>query len=1564
MRLRLLAVAVSAAALAACGQVEPPSAAPGLPRATTHASWASTGSMSAGRGNFTATLLPNGRVLAVGGWGNSPVAPQASADLYVAFSGAWATAAPMASARVSHVAVTLRTGRLLVVGGHDGVSAVAGAELYEFVSGTWSATGSLATARLSFTATVLQDGKVLVAGGDTGASTLSSCELYDPATGLWTATGSMATTRANHAATLLPSGKVLVTGGAGTTAEVYDPAAGTWSPTGSLSAARSMHTATLLPSGKVLVAGGTGPLASAEIFDPAGSGGIGSFSPTGSLATGRGRHAAALLPNGKVLVVGGNGGAPADTLPTPLASAEIFDPAASGGVGAWSSGGALAQARMGPVATVLHTGKVLVGGGEGIAYFFSTAELYDPATGSWSGAGSLAAGRSDHTATLLASGNVLVAGGYDTSALAPRGSAELHDPAAGTWAATGAMATPRTLHTATLLASGKVLVAGGDTDGFVRLPSAELYDPVGGTWSAAGPLATARRHHTATLLPNGKVLVAGGERSDLSAIAEAEIFDPATGTWSATGSMGTARAFHTATLLTTGRVLVAGGTSNGPILASAELFDPATGTWSPTGGLATARCRHTATFLNGGSVLVAGGNGGTASVELYSSGPGTWSTVASMAAARYGHTATALPSGKVIVAGGFCDSPSAFPGPTEVFEPINRTWSSQGALAVPRTAHTATLLPSGRVLVTGGTDAVGNPTGAERFDEGRGAQAGWTPTISSVSPPSIVVSANLTITGTLFTGISEGSGGGTASSPANIPTVQVTTTDGGRTNAFPVTSFGPGTLTAAQTTSSNFPPGPAWLRVVVNGVPSEAKPLLFLQPVAATPGAPTLAPGQSVTFSATGGTGAGYTWSVPTSNSGGTFTAGSTYRAGATGNVSDTVQVTDSQGNAATATITVTAGLTVVDASPTFPPLGGATLTASGGSGTGYTWTMVGTPASGGGITSGGLYTAGATGSVTDTVRVTDSLGNTATRGVTVTANLAIAPGTSAAAPKESIAFGTTGGSGTGLTWSMVGTPPSGGSVSSIGVYTAGAIGGVSDTVRVTDSLGNVATRTIAVGAGVSLAPTTASVAPRGAQTFTPSGGSGTGFTWSFVTNNSGGSFGGNTYTAGATGSVTDTVRVTDSLGNTATAAVTVTAGLSIIPSALTLASGKTWRFSASGGSGTGFTWDFATNSSNAFVGATTGVYQAGTLIDVTDVVRVTDSLGNVATAQVTVTAPTRTEATKSLYGCSSSGGSAGPAALLFGVAALLLRRPRRAGRVLLALAVAGPLAASAAPAKEAKTRVAVMPIKGGIGIEPQLAELVTDALVAELTDRGLTIITSKDVETALGFERQKQMLGCGQESCLAEIAGALGADRVVFGDIAQVRELTVFSVQLFNTKNGQVEKRFHERMSGGEAGDLLDATERAGATLFPDSVKAFKVARKKSVLTSTARPLALVARGGYDVKDPGGFGMLGLEYRLSRNLRVGVGGLYTGAKSAGASVRAGWYPLVLEQLSVYAAAEAQLLFPKELFVAAHVALGVEWAFTERFAVSVEAPLTLVANAPAEYKTTYFMPGLSASWRF
>jgi hypothetical protein len=114
-------------------------------------------------------------VLLAGGDAASP----SSALLYDPTSETWSPAASLVSARLCHTATLLPNGKAIVVGG-AGDSVQDSAALYDPAANTWSAAGSLANARYEHTATLLLNGTVLVAGGFDGSSVFASAELYEP----------------------------------------------------------------------------------------------------------------------------------------------------------------------------------------------------------------------------------------------------------------------------------------------------------------------------------------------------------------------------------------------------------------------------------------------------------------------------------------------------------------------------------------------------------------------------------------------------------------------------------------------------------------------------------------------------------------------------------------------------------------------------------------------------------------------------------------------------------------------------------------------------------------------------------------------------------------------------------------------------------------------------------------------------------------------------------------------------------------------------------------------------------------------------------------------------------------------------------------------------------------------------------------------------------------------------------------------------------------------------------------------------------------------------------------
>jgi hypothetical protein len=323
------------------------------------------------------------------------------------------------------VATLLGNGEVFAVGGYGpGFQEVGSADRYNPATGAWTPAGAMANPRHGHRATVLADGHVLVSGGSYTVQqpagwllgvNVTIAELYDPRTGNWSQAGALNQGRNRHSATLLADGRLLVVGGndSGHGAEIYDPASGLWTPTLPMQIAdRHEHSATLLPNGKVLVVGGyhgTYPnytyLPDAEVFDPT----TGNWIAAESLTGPRAYHSATLLASGKVLVVGGEyqAGSPRHDLNT----AVLYDPE----TGTWSADSTLNYGRLSHATVVLGSGRILVVNGASSGGVIRSAEIYDPATHRWSLADAPSTFKYSFSLTPLASGKILLSGGQYSS---------------------------------------------------------------------------------------------------------------------------------------------------------------------------------------------------------------------------------------------------------------------------------------------------------------------------------------------------------------------------------------------------------------------------------------------------------------------------------------------------------------------------------------------------------------------------------------------------------------------------------------------------------------------------------------------------------------------------------------------------------------------------------------------------------------------------------------------------------------------------------------------------------------------------------------------------------------------------------------------------------------------------------------------------------------------------------------------------------------------------------------------------------------------------------------------
>lgn len=148
--------------------------------------WTATGSLPEPFLGHTDLLLPNGTVLIAGG--DVPSGPgalaSAHAALYDPATGTWTAIASMGTPRLELSGVLLPDGRVLVMGGQvsggPDPAPIGSAEVYDPATQTWMAIAEMSQARSRHTATLLPDGRVLVAGGGARGDALASAELYDP----------------------------------------------------------------------------------------------------------------------------------------------------------------------------------------------------------------------------------------------------------------------------------------------------------------------------------------------------------------------------------------------------------------------------------------------------------------------------------------------------------------------------------------------------------------------------------------------------------------------------------------------------------------------------------------------------------------------------------------------------------------------------------------------------------------------------------------------------------------------------------------------------------------------------------------------------------------------------------------------------------------------------------------------------------------------------------------------------------------------------------------------------------------------------------------------------------------------------------------------------------------------------------------------------------------------------------------------------------------------------------------------------------------------------------------
>ncbi|MBL9039406.1 MAG: hypothetical protein JNG84_12885 [Archangium sp.] len=295
--------------------------------------WTSVAPLSRGRSHHTATLLKDGRVLVTGGTAEETTGdsarfvPLSSAEVYDAKANRWSAVAPMREARNGHTATLLPDGKVLVVGGmRERRNLLRSAEVFDPATTSWTPFAPLHAGRWQHSAVVTTAGDVWVIGGR-GATNGPMVETEHLVKNEWVMGPVLNEARTRVPVVLRAKELIAVGGQASTTAtnyvETLKPDATEWAlEEASLTVALTEHSLTVLDSGELVVAGGEPPSSVDTARVQRWNGVSKVWCLAGTLGVSRKAHVATLLAGEVILISGGLSGGVAE------ASTELWRPAA------------------------------------------------------------------------------------------------------------------------------------------------------------------------------------------------------------------------------------------------------------------------------------------------------------------------------------------------------------------------------------------------------------------------------------------------------------------------------------------------------------------------------------------------------------------------------------------------------------------------------------------------------------------------------------------------------------------------------------------------------------------------------------------------------------------------------------------------------------------------------------------------------------------------------------------------------------------------------------------------------------------------------------------------------------------------------------------------------------------------------------------------------------------------------------------------------------------------------------------------------------------------------------
>ena len=110
---------------------------------------------------------------------------------------------------------------------------------------------------------------------------------------------------------------------------------------------------------------------------------------------------------------------------------------------------------------------------------------------------------------------------------------------------------------------------------------------------------------------------------------------------------------------------------------------------------------------------------------------------------------------------------------------------------------------------------------------------------------------------------------------------------------------------------------------------------------------------------------------------------------------------------------------------------------------------------------------------------------------------------------------------------------------------------------------------------------------------------------------------------------------------------------------------------------------------------------------------------------------------------------------------------------------------------KAKETKVVLPGLRCYQGVDKGVGQVLGDLVLEALLNRhSIRAMGPTDVAQMLKAEEQRKLLGCDDESCLVELAGAMGANWLIGGSVGKLDDVYVLSLMLIDSKEGKVTSR------------------------------------------------------------------------------------------------------------------------------------------------------------------------------